>query len=265
MSRSRPLEELTNPCQYKVNWSSNDRQWKFYDRISKQNFLVPAMGGEGLRLVVLDMWNSVGGFHKTIERSIYGTEVKKVQDPITAYAGKQKIAEGTWSEIKALGIDKLAFAKIVYAMIKIEGEYKSARFEMVRASCGAWRELTDSIGGEQKLYGDVVISVKEAIEGKKGSVVFFTPSFSIVGLSLSDEAKEAALKLDQELQVYFDARGNRIEGTQDLVSDFYRVAATGNVEMSVAAGILQKLGVTSATGMTPEQYAEAVDLLPMEF
>ena len=259
MSRTRPVEYTTSPARFLVTWDSDGICWKVFDRREKVELPYPATGDEGLRFIVLDQWNSVGGFNDELNNSYYGNEVRNVaKEPFTVYCKKKLIAEGLWADIK--NITGLSFAKIVYVMVKVKAEYEVARIAMTGASCGAWFEFVQKLGGESSLdkeNKDIVISVSETIHGKKGKVEFNTPVFAIVNRTLTHEAIEKADAFDMQLQAYFDKRVNGEDNS--IANAFWDACKAEKVDMKKAFAILTKVGCSpDAVGMTAEQLNDAI-------
>ena len=261
MSRTRPVEYTTSPARFLITWDSDNICWKVFDRREKGELNYPAVGDGGLRFIVLDQWNSVGGFNDELNNSYYGNEVRNVtKEPFTVYCKKKLIVEGLWANIKST--TGLSFAKIVYVMVKVKDEYEVARIAMTGASCGAWFEFVQKLGGESTLdkeNKDIVISVSETIYGKKGKVEFNTPVFAIVNRTLTPEAIEKADAFDAQLQAYFDKRVNGEDNS--ITNAFWDACKAENIDMKRAFAILSQVGCSpDAVGMTAEQLNDALTL-----
>ena len=83
-------------------------------------------------------------------------------------------------------------------------DYELINFQVKGAALTAWIEFVDSVGGDIGIYGDTVVSIKEATNEKKGAVKFKKPLFAVVSNSLSNEAAARADYYDNILQDYLN-------------------------------------------------------------
>jgi hypothetical protein len=132
--------------------------------------------------------------------------VRSVADQLTIRSKDGVVATGTWSEVKAT--NGIKFTKSVYAMAKVGEGYELVNFQLKGCALTAWIEFQDSIGGQSKLEGDVVVAIKDVVSDKKGAVSFNKPVFGIVSETLSSEASIQADWTDAMLQEYLDSYFN---------------------------------------------------------
>lgn len=199
MSRSdKSTEMLQNPAELFLKWSSDSKAFYYYDKNQDKEVTIP----NNTPFIVLDTLNTCAGYDKNKQAGLWSNEVRNIKrDVMYLRAGKALVKEGVWSEIK--GYSGVKFAKSVYAIAKIEGEYMLVNFKMAGCASSVWFDFVREVGGEKALYGDLVVACADA-EGplKNGSTVYYQPNFKVVTRKLSEEASELAIKADKELQSY---------------------------------------------------------------
>jgi len=199
MSRTQKTKDTTSPVKRYIEWSSDEKCWKSYDKEAKENVLLPI----NTPFILLDQLTTVAGYDDKAEKSYYGSEVRDIKKPIKVFCGKAQVANGSWADIKDT-LRGLKFAKSVYAMAKIDGEFQLVQFKL--SGCAlSWFDFVEASGGINALEGDIVIAVTGTTPGKKGSITFNTPNFAIVQRELSDEAATQADAADTALQAYLEA------------------------------------------------------------
>jgi hypothetical protein len=198
MSRTQKTKDTTSPVKRYIEWSSDEKCWKSYDKEKKENVLLPI----NTPFILLDQLTTVAGYDDKAEKSFYGTEVRDIKKPIKVFCGKEKVAEGAWADIKDT-LRGLKFAKSVYAMAKINDEFQLVQFKL--SGCAlSWFDFVES-EGVNNLEGDIVIAVVDTKYGKKGKVEFEAPVFKVVKRELSVDAAEQANGMDIALQAYLEA------------------------------------------------------------
>ena len=93
-------------------------------------------------------------------------------------------------------------------MAKVGEGYELVNFQLKGCALTAWIEFQDSIGGQSKLEGDVVVAIKDVVADKKGAVSFNKPVFGVVSETLSSDASAEADCMDAMLQEYLDSYFN---------------------------------------------------------
>lgn len=198
MSRTQKTKDTTSPVKRYIEWSSDEKCWKSYDKDKKENVLLPI----NVPFILLDQLTTVAGYDDKAEKSYYGSEVRDIKKPIKVFCGKEKVAEGAWADIKDT-LRGLKFAKSVYAMAKIDDEFQLVQFKL--SGCAlSWFDFVES-EGVNNLEGDIVIAVTGTTPGKKGKVEFNTPDFAVVKRELTAEAATQADESDKALQAYLEA------------------------------------------------------------
>jgi hypothetical protein len=203
MSRSRPQNDpQKNPAQLFLKWRSSEKAWEYWDKNANEGKGASVIVPMDTPFIVLDQLNTVTGYDDATESNVWGTEVRNTRaHKIVAFAGSKKIAEGLWADIKS---DRIKFAKSVYALAKINGEFILVNFKMAGCANSAWIDFEADAGGSKELYGETVVAVADIMEGKKGGNKFNQPVFKVIGKKLSDKARSEAAKADETLQDYLD-------------------------------------------------------------
>lgn len=197
MSRTNKSNEgMTNPAELFLRWDSENSNWSYWNKEKEVRESIPV----GTPFIVLDQLNTVAGYHNT-HGGIWSNEVRKGTDTLRVMAGKGNLlAEGPWLKVKEKTGAKFAIS--VYAMANIGGEYKLVNFKLSGCAVGPWIDFVKEIGGRKTLEDDVVVYVKEVVQGKKGKVVYNSPVFAIKTRKLSEEAAKQADEMDTLLQDY---------------------------------------------------------------
>lgn len=199
MSRTRSNSQgSSNPATKYLGWDTQASAWEFYDKENKQSCTLPS----STAFIVLDQLNTAKGWDDR-KGGLWSNEVRSVADQLTIRSKDGVVATGTWSEVKTT--NGIKFTKSVYAMAKVGEGYELVNFQLKGCALTAWIEFQDSIGGQSKLEGDVVVAVKDVVADKKGAVSFNKPVFGIVAESLSPAASEEADGMDSDLQHYLDS------------------------------------------------------------
>lgn len=230
MSRSAPV--LTNPATQYWKWSSDNQCFQYWDKTANDGDGETISVPEKTPFIVLDTLFTCAGYSDDHEQSLYSNEVRNVRvQPFVVRAGKKVILEGLWADIK--GKYGVKFANSVYALAKIDGEYKVVNIKMVGTACSQWIEFVQSIGGSKALFGDAVIACTGASgPHKKGKTEYYSPEFAIITNKLSEEAGQLAIEADKELQEYLKAYFNKAKDDspeEDIEKEFEKPAEE-NVE-----------------------------------
>lgn len=200
MSRSNPSEHVSNPATRWFEWNSEKGCVRYYDKDAKENVDVPLP----FTFLLLDQLASVRGWHEQSKSGIYSNEVKDTtKDVLVVKAFKGGlIAEGLYKDIK-LQVNNVGGAYTANCYIAYKdggGDLLIGAIRFKGASLGAWMDFTKDHRGD--LYKGVV-KIDGFAEGKKGRVVFTTPTFSVA--AVSSDTDEAAQELDEELQEFLSA------------------------------------------------------------
>lgn len=200
MSRSRPTTSEKNPASRWFEWSGQDGTLYYYDKEAKAKVTVDLP----ITFLALDRMAAVGGWHDESQSGIYSNAVHSTQkDPLVVKAFKSNgtLAEGFYADIK----DKVKRVGGHYVSICYVG-YKDADGQLVLgavkfkgAALRSWMDFSKEAG--DKLFQDA-FTIDGYDEGKKGSITFRVPTFTLASVSEATDA--AAAKLDAQLQAYLD-------------------------------------------------------------
>jgi hypothetical protein len=200
MSRTKPRSTgSSNPATKFLQWNTKASTWEFYDKEAQESRTLPL----DTRFIILDQLITAKGWDDRKNSAIWSNEVYTVGDKLTLRNKEGIVATGTWSEVRTL--NGVKFTKSVYAMAKIGEGFELVNFQLKGCAMSEWIEFERRVGGSNKLEGDVVIAVTEAVEDRKGAVSYNKPFFNIVSNTLSNEAALQADMMDVRLQEYLSS------------------------------------------------------------
>ena len=196
MSRSQPDQHQTNPATRWYEWDGENGALRYYDKPSKTNIGVKLP----FTFLLLDQLGSVRGWDDASQSGIYSNEVKDTRaEPMLVKSFKGGIvAEGIYKDIKAtVNAAGGKFHACLYIAAKIDGELTLAALRFKGAGLMGWMEFSKAHRAE--LYSKAVV-VAGYTEGRKGKVVFRTPTFKLVDVTSETDAQ--AKGIDAVLQTY---------------------------------------------------------------
>ena len=186
----------SNPATKFLSWKSNDKQFSYYDKETKENVLVPLP----LKFLVLDEMHSISGWNDATQSGIYSNEVKFIsKETMTVKPFKgNEIAKGLYKDIK----EKVKsagghYVKSIYIMLE---DGTLANLQLKGSAVQKWGEFTAK--GKQRLVDEWVV-VDKAVDGKKGAVKFTTPDFRFLQ-SITDAESELADECFNTLEAYMN-------------------------------------------------------------
>jgi hypothetical protein len=197
VSRSNPSEHLSNPSTRWFEWAGDKGEISYYDKEAKKDVPVPLP----FAFILLDELASVRGWHDASSSGIYSNEVRDTtQETLVVKSFKGGlIEEGKYKAIKlnvnAAGGDYNASLYIAFK--GDSGDYAIGALRLKGAALGAWMEFRKAHRAD--IYKQAV-NIQTFTEGKKGSITFRVPKFSLKVVSA--EAEAMAVKLDTELQEF---------------------------------------------------------------
>ena len=201
MSRTKPRSTgSSNPATKFLQWNTQASAWEFYDKEAQESKTLPQDTG----FIVLDQLSTAKGWDDRNNSAIWANEVYAPGDKLTLRNKDGIVAIGTWAELKN-NVQGVKFTKSVYAMAKVGAGYELVNFQLKGCALTAWIDFEDKVGGSNKLEGDIVVAVTEAVEDRKGAVSYNRPVFNIVSNTLSDEAALQADRMDGTLQEYLSS------------------------------------------------------------
>ena len=201
MSRTKPRSTgSSNPATKFLQWNTKASTWEFYDKEAQESRTLPQDTG----FIVLDQLSTAKGWDDRNNSAIWANEVYAPGDKLTLRNKDGIVSIGTWAELKN-NVQGVKFTKSVYAMAKVGEGYELVNFQLKGCALTAWIDFEDKAGGSNKLEGDIVVAVTDAVEDRKGAVTFNKPVFNIVSSTLSNEAALQADKMDGTLQEYLSS------------------------------------------------------------
>jgi len=197
MSRSNPTEHGSkNPSARWFEWQGEQGIVRYYDKERGENITAPLP----FTFLLLDQLASVRGWSDASSSGIYSNEVKDTrQELLTVKSFKGGvIAEGLYADIK----DRVnraggQFVANCYIGFKIDGVLSIGALRFKGAALGAWMEFGKTHRAD--LY-EKAITITGYDEGKKGRIVYRTPTFKLTELSGDSHAQ--AVALDKTLQAF---------------------------------------------------------------
>ena len=230
MSRTKPRSTgSSNPATKFLQWNTQASAWEFYDKEAQESKTLPQDTG----FIILDQLITAKGWDDRKNSAIWANEVYTVGDKLTLRNKEGIVATGIWSEVKT--VHGVKFTKSVYAMAKVGEGYELVNFQLKGCALTAWIDFEDKVGGSNKLEGDVVVAVTEAVEDRKGAVTFNKPVFSIVSNTLSNEAALQADMMDGTLQEYLSSYLKIEKPTEDEDDEEDSALETAYLEPAVIA------------------------------
>jgi hypothetical protein len=199
MSRSNPTTNNSHVCTRWFDWDGAQGGIRYYDREKKERIGVPFP----FSFMLLDKLATIKGFHDASDSGIFSNEVKDTtRDPFVVKAHNGPVlATGLYRDIR----DKIVavggvFNANLYIAYKSDGKMEIGSLMFKGAGLNAWVEFENK---HRKEIWEKAIKITGCEEGKKGKVIFQSPTFALQ--EISKEANEAATKLDQKLQQYLTA------------------------------------------------------------
>jgi hypothetical protein len=205
MSLSNPREESPVKKFFKVRASTGDVV--HYDKSLARELEQPVP----FRFIVLDVLNTVGGFHEPSNSGIWSNEVRNSNKDVLIVRNKTGVlAEGPYSDIK----DKLKavggkFANAVYLAYSDGSDWKLGKITFVGASVSAWFDF----GSGKRFDANPGVVVSGFTAQKKGRTEYFVPEFDHWAVSAQDLS--AATALDRDLQEFLSNAPLRTSAEED--------------------------------------------------
>lgn len=213
MSRSNPTDAVRNPASRWFEFASGaDGGFvRYWDKdTEKQVNLGDAETGGTFVFLLLDELATVKGWHDESDSGIFANEVRDTrQDSLVVKSFKGgELASGLYAGIK----DRIVasgghFVASCYIAYKEGADLHIGNIRFKGAALSAWMDFKkecptkkDASGKSIKAYYVDAVKIEGFEEGKKGSVVFRNPKFSLA--PLSDETNRQAIARDAELQAF---------------------------------------------------------------
>lgn len=195
-NRRKAFEMPTsNPSKRFLQWKSNDKIFEYYDKDTQTKVKVDLP----FKFLVLDEMHAVSGWNDATSSGIFSNEVKFISKEIMTvkpFKGNE-IAKGLYKDIK----EKIVaagghYTKSIYIMLE---DGSLANIQLKGSAVQSWGEFTQKT---RSRLADEWVTVKNAKEGKKGSVKFNVPVFEF-DKSLSEAEANLADDAFDVLEAYF--------------------------------------------------------------
>lgn len=193
MGRRSEVESTnSNPAEKFLEWSSQNKCLKYYDKEAEENKLIKLP----FTFLYLAERTTVRGFDDKDQTGIYSNEVKYLTEELEVknFKGKE-IAKGIWKDISA-EVDRAGgrFAKSIYCMTK---KGTLINLNLNGGSIGEWFEFTKK---SKRRLPDEWVTITDVEERKKGATTYYVPVFKY-NKSLNDEEAKLA---DEAYQIFED-------------------------------------------------------------
>ncbi|MBF4194593.1 hypothetical protein [Mycolicibacterium phlei] len=204
MSLSKPREISPTRRFFRIRGATGDVV--YYDKAKQDEVAVELP----FRFIVLDVLNTIGGFHEPSNSGIWSNEVRYVDELFTVRTRDGVFARGTWEEIR----DKVKgaggkFGNSVYLAYKDEnGEWAQGNLHLIGAAVSNFFDFKKTRLFDQ----DPGVAITGFTQQKKGRNEYFVPNFE--GWDVPAEDLLVATKMDEALQVWLENRGNRDNDSQ---------------------------------------------------
>lgn len=218
MSRSNPnqnTEKPINPAQLFIDWDSDNKQFKYYDKEKKENVAIPLP----FSFLVLDTLATIKGWSPETDSGIWSNEVKDLKkQPLTIMTKNGKEATGLYENIKGK-VNGAKYCQSVYIAFPHNKKIIMANIQMKGAALGAWIEFcSPPKGTERPNLWTGAVTVKSTEQGKVGKIVFNKPVFTYIK-DVKEETQNIALELSKQLDAYlveYFAYINQFESKEEI-------------------------------------------------
>lgn len=210
------LETTTsNPTSRYLEWKSNDKAFKFYDKQAGENVIEKLP----MKFLFLQHYHTVKGFSDASNSGIFSNEVYHIgsqEMTVRSFKGGE-IAKGLYKDIKPKVVAAGGnYHRSVYAMTE-DGSIVNLSFK--GAVVSAW---SDFFSEKKGLLDNQWVEINEAEDKKKGSVKYSVPVFTVgkpIGKEVVTLADTAALALQDYLNEKFATKQIEVVEPETLADD----------------------------------------------
>ena len=209
MSRETEFQTLENPATSYVAWASNEKSWRFYDKVKKEK----TVRDLPVEFIVVKQGSAIKGWDDNAGEGIYSNIITNVSaQEFRVRCGKSLIAQGLYSEIKEKikGMGAHYEAKLFAVM----GD-EIVMIDLKGAVLGEWATFLKK--NSNNLTSHKII-VKKHDDRKKGAVKYSVPLFEI-GDALTPTEKKLADRAYDLAKGYLDKAGEMSEVATAVLSD----------------------------------------------
>ena len=190
----RPAQKSSNPTKKFLEWKSNDKCFSYYDKNLATNVKVELP----LKFMFLEHYHTVKGWNDPAQSGMYSNEVFAVStEPMDVKLFKGgSIASGLYRDIK----DQVTKAggryhRSIYVVLE-DGTLANIQLKGSGVS-----SYSDFYKENSHLLDTKWVEIKSTKDGKKGSIKFSSPEFTI-GSPIDKENDKIAIDRANELQEY---------------------------------------------------------------
>lgn len=204
MSLSNPRTASPVRKHFKLRASTGDVV--YYDKSQSKEIEIAIP----FSFIVLDVLNSVGGFHEPSNSGIWSNEFRSGSRDVVKVRNKNGVlAEGVYNQIKdTLKAAGGKFANSVYIAYKEGDETALGNITFIGASVSEWFDF----GKGKSFDSDPGVTVTGFEHRTKGRNEYCVPVFG--RFDVPEHALQEAARLDRELQQYLDASLSRTDSDQ---------------------------------------------------
>jgi hypothetical protein len=163
---------LKNPSELYLEYNSDEKCFVYYNKETKENVKV----GFPFKFVFLDERQTVGGWSKAEECSLYANEVKylgKEELTVKYSKGKALAVKGLYKDIK----EKLtAIGGKYYRSIYLVFEGKIVNLKLKGSATAAWGDFASK--NKNKFLTNYII-IEDVVAKKSGGIKYTVPIFEI--------------------------------------------------------------------------------------
>jgi len=194
----RPSTTSKNPATKFISWKSNDKCFSYYDKEAAKNVEVSLP----FKFLFLEHYSTVKGWNDASESAIFSNEVYAIGQEelkVSSFKGGV-IAEGLYKNIKAK-VNQAGgkYHRSVYVMLE-DGSMAN-----VQLKGSAVSNYSPFYKDNEYLLDNQWIEINTAQEGKKGSIKYSMPVFTLgkqIGEDLNGRATEQAKVLQEYINNY---------------------------------------------------------------
>ena len=205
MSRSRPNVN-THPCQVWMEWNGETGVFSFWDKEKEERMIV----GNKFAFAVLDRTATITGWDDKSESRFYSNEIRSTKDSelhVKSFKGGD-IVSGFYANIReSLVARGAAFTMNLYvAASKESGGHTLMCIQMKGAALAAWMDFEKK---NRKAIYEKGVRVNGSDTAVHGRIEYHFPLFEVA--EISPETNAAAVKMDEDLQVFLDAKTKSVK------------------------------------------------------
>lgn len=208
---NRPTETKSTPVAKYLNWKSNEKAFSYYDKEQGKNILVELP----IKFLFLEHYHTVKGWNDASESGIYSNEVYSIgkeEMNVKAFKGGE-IGSGLYKDIKErIKNAGAVYHRSIYAMNE-QGEIINLQLKGIGV-----KAYSDFYNENNHLLDNQWIEINSAKDGKKGSIKFSSPEFTI-GSNITKSEDKIANECADKLQSYMDSYFGRNEVSEDVETE----------------------------------------------